>query len=148
MVVQDPEKRPFRISYSVGHIVIGATRNWSRNVLLWNLAADPHNGPHTDNGGCPICQGAITLDGDQVTRNLAFYTIAQISKFVPPGSVHIESTSASETLANVAFDTPDHRKVLLIANMAKEPSTFMVRTKGREFRSTLAAGDVATFVWR
>ena len=24
--------------------MIGATRNWSRNVLLWNLAADPQNG--------------------------------------------------------------------------------------------------------
>jgi glucosylceramidase len=51
---------------------IGAIRNWSRTVLLWNLAADPHFGPHTDNGGCTICQGAITIDGNTVTRNLAY----------------------------------------------------------------------------
>ncbi len=148
MVIQDPDKRPFRIASTVSRIVIGATRNWARNVLLWNLAADPHNGPHTDSGGCPICQGAVTLDGDQVTRNLAFYTIAQVSKFVRPGSVHVESTSPMDTLANVAFVTPDHRSVLLVANTAKEPATFSVQWKHREFRSTLGAGDVATYVWR
>ncbi len=148
MVVEDPDKRPFRISSSVGRIVIGATRNWSRNVLLWNLAADPHNGPHTDDGGCPICQGAITLDGDTVTRNLAFYTIAQVSKFVRPGSVHVKSTSGSaDSLANVAFVTPDHHRVLLVANTSHEPSTFSVRWKGREFRAILGAGDVGTYVW-
>jgi glucosylceramidase len=39
-------------------VVIGVTRNWSRNVLLWNLAADPNAGPHTNDDGCPVCYGA------------------------------------------------------------------------------------------
>ena len=97
----------------------------------------------------PSAREPITLEGDKVTRNLAFYTIAQVSKFVRPGSVHVQSSIPStETLANVAFVTPDHRKVLLVANTAKEPSTFSVHWKSREFHSTLGAGDVATYVWR
>jgi glucosylceramidase len=148
MIIQDPGQLPFHIAHSVSRVVIGATRNWARNVLLWNLAADPHNGPHTDNGGCPVCQGAVTLDGDQVTRNLAFYTIAQISKFVRPGSIRIQSDAPSlPTLANVAFLTPDHRTVLLVANTAQEPATFSVRDKHHTFAATLAPGDVATYVW-
>src|SRR5580658_9248951 len=43
---------PLGIAEPVSRVMIGATRNWSRNVLLWNLAADPQNGPHTNNGGC------------------------------------------------------------------------------------------------
>jgi len=29
----------------------------SRSVLLWNLAADPQNGPHTNNGDAPDVPG-------------------------------------------------------------------------------------------
>ncbi|MDQ2711402.1 MAG: glucosylceramidase, partial [Acidobacteriota bacterium] len=49
--LQHPELMP--VVGPVHGTVIGATRNWSRNVLLWNLAADPQFGPHTNDGGCP-----------------------------------------------------------------------------------------------
>ena len=42
---------PFDIAEPVRGVLVGATRNWSRNVLLWNLAADPSYGPHTDRWG-------------------------------------------------------------------------------------------------
>ena len=80
------------IAKPVTRLIIGAPANWSRNVLLWNLAADPQNGPHTADGGCPMCAGAITLDGDKVTRLVAYYVAAHASKFVPPGSVRIGSS--------------------------------------------------------
>ena len=145
MIIQKDKELPFHIANSTSRVIIGATRNWARNVLLWNLAADPNNGPHTSNGGCPVCQGAITLDGDAVTRNLAFYTVAQIAKFAPPASVRIASTlPAPDTLPNVAFETPEHRIVLLVANPAIEEKTFDVRVKGSAFTAKLGPGDVAT----
>ena len=73
----------------VGDLLIDAPRNWCKNVLLWNLAADPEFKPFTDRGGCPICQGAVTIDKDSVTNNLAYYAMAHTSKFVRPGSVRI-----------------------------------------------------------
>ena len=90
------------IAEPVSRVVIGAMRNWSRSVLLWNLAADPQFGPHTDDGGCPVCQGAITIDGDAVTPNIAFYAVAQVSRFVPPGSVRVGSDEIAG-VADVAF---------------------------------------------
>jgi len=51
-------------------LIIGATRNWSRNVLEWNLAADPDYKPYTDRGGCPMCQGAVTIDKNAVKETL------------------------------------------------------------------------------
>ncbi|MEI9980763.1 MAG: glycoside hydrolase family 30 beta sandwich domain-containing protein [Edaphobacter sp.] len=135
-----------RIAEPVQRIIIGATRNWSRNVLLWNLAADPNNNPHTNNGGCTMCQGAITINGDTVTRNRAYYTLAHASKFVRPGSIRIDSNEP-EGVANVAFRTPTGKTVLLVANNSAASQTFSVRSHGRAFATTLAAGAVATYIW-
>jgi glucosylceramidase len=135
-----------RIAPPVARIVIGATRHWSRNVLLWNLAADPQAGPHTNNGGCSGCYGALTIDGNKVTRLVAYYTIAQVSKFVPDGSVRIDS-EPSETLPNVAFETPDGKTVLLVANTANAQAEFGVKFHGKIFKTSLPAGSVGTYVW-
>jgi glucosylceramidase len=78
------------LRWHVKNLIVGATRNWSRNVLEWNLAADPDFNPHTDDGGCTMCMGALTI-GDTVTRNVSYYIIAHASKFVPPGSVRVAS---------------------------------------------------------
>ena len=137
---------PFDIAEPVRGVLIGATRNWSRNVLLWNLAADPKYGPHTDNGGCTMCQGAITLNGDTVTRNVAYYVLAHFSKFVQPGSIRIGSNSM-EQLANVAFLTPDGKIVLVVSNTANFPKTFGVRYHGKSFTTDLPAESVGTYIW-
>ena len=134
------------ISKPVARVMIGVSRNWSKNVLLWNLAADPNNGPHTSNGGCSGCSGALTIDGDNVRRNIAFYTVAQVSKFVPPGSIRIDSNDL-DTLPNVAFRTPDGKKVLVVSNITDTPQTFDVHINSKTFTSTLPAGNVGTYVW-
>ena len=137
---------PFDISEPVRGVLIGATRNWSRNVLLWNLAADPKNGPHTNDGGCTMCQGAITLDGDTVTRNVAYYVLGHFSKFVPPGSLRIGSNTM-EQLANVAFLTTEGKIVLVVSNTANFPKTFGVRYHGKSFTTALPAESVGTYIW-
>jgi glucosylceramidase len=137
---------PLGIAAAISWVMIGATRNWSRNVLLWNLAADPNNGPHTNNGGCTGCRGAITLDGNKVTRNVAYYTVAHFSKFVPPGSVRIGSNEL-EQLGDVAFRTPDGKIVLVLSNTANFATTVSVRYHGKVFTTTLPEESVGTYVW-
>jgi glucosylceramidase len=137
---------PLGIAAAVSWVMVGATRNWSRNVLLWNLAADPNNGPHTNNGGCTGCRGAITLDGNKVTRNVAYYTVAHFSKFVPPGSVRIGSNEL-EQLGDVAFRTTDGKIVLVLSNTANFPTTVSVRYYGKVFTTTLPEESVGTYVW-
>lgn len=146
MAVEHTDKPTLLIAKHVSETVIGAVRNWSRNVLLWNLAADSKFEPHTNNGGCPVCQGAITIDGNEVTRNLAYYTIAHFSKFARPGSVRVNS-SFPDLLPNVAFLAPNHKFVLVVANTASAPQTFDVAYQGSFFTATLQAGAVGTFVW-
>ena len=137
---------PLGIAEPVTRVMIGATRNWSRNVLLWNLAADPQNGPHTNNGGCTGCSGAITLNGDSVTKNVAYYVVEHFSQFVPPGSVRVAS-SEMEQLASVAFLTPEDKVVLVVSNTGNFPKSFAVKYHGKIFQTVMPAESVGTYVW-
>jgi glucosylceramidase len=146
MAVEPTESGRISIAKPVVGTFIGALQNWSRNVLLWNLAANSKFEPHTDNGGCPICQGAVTIDGNEVTRNLAYYAMAHFSKFVRPGSVRIASSSPSQ-LPNAAFKAPDGKIVLIVVNDGKSPQVFDVQHHRRSFKVALNAGAVGTYVW-
>jgi glucosylceramidase len=144
--VTEGRSGPLGIAEPVRSVMIGATRNWCRNVLLWNLAADPKNGPHTNNGGCTGCSGAITLDGDSVTKNVAYYVIEHFSQFVPPGSMRVAS-SEMEQLASVAFLTPQHKMVLVVSNTANFAKPFAVKYHDKFFQTTLPPESVGTYVW-
>jgi len=145
-VTQEPGAGPLNVDEPVEDVLIGSTRNWSRNVMLWNLASDPHAGPHTNNGGCTGCYGAITLDGDHVTPNVAYYALAHFSKFVRPDSVRIAS-SEMEQLATVAFLTPNGKIVLVVSNTGNFPKKFDVDYHGEMFTTTLPEESVGTYVW-
>lgn len=155
MLTERPGSETINIASAVKRLIVNVTRNWSKNSILWNYAADPQFDPHTDNGGCSMCQGAITIDGDKVTRNIAYYTIAHASKFIRPGSVRISSTDAfdpgvditedeeraeirratvvehSDVLPNVAFKTPEGKIVLVIANDSWSQQTAKIQYNGR-----------------
>lgn len=126
-------------------LIIGASRNWSKVVLQWNLAADPQSGPHTD-GGCTKCLGAITIDGNTISRNPAYYIIAQVSKFVPPGSVRIGSNNSSD-IQNVAFKTPDDKIVVIVLNNSDTQKSFNVNVEKDPISMELPAGSIATLIW-
>ena len=121
-------------------------RNWSRNALEWNLANNAYFGPHTE-GGCDVCKGAITIQSSSsFTRNVAYYIIAHASKFVPPGSVRI-SSSVTGNLNNVAFKTPDGKKILIVENDGNTKSTFNIKFDNKWITTSLNAGSVGTYVW-
>ncbi|MFC3414308.1 glycoside hydrolase family 30 protein [Algoriphagus hitonicola] len=134
------------IHWHVKHLLIGAPRNWAKTVLEWNLSSNPELTPHTDRGGCSRCLGAVTIDGDQVTRNPAYYTIAHASKFVDDGSLRIDSTPI-EGLPNVAYLTPKGKKVLIVLNDGDEPIDFQVQENETKFKGSLNPGAVGTWVW-
>jgi len=142
--VGGPGKFDEDLKWHVSTLVIGGTRNWSRNVLEWNLAADPLYGPHTI-GGCKNCLGAITI-APAVTRNVAYYIIGHASKFVRPGSYRIGS-NITDNLQNVAFRTPDGKTALIVVNGNTAEKTFNIQYQGKTVETSLPAGAVATYVW-
>ena len=133
------------LDWHVTNLIIGAPRNWCKNVLEWNLAADENQDPHTDRGGCDRCLGAITITADTVTREPAYYIIAHASKFVRPGSVRVASENADGVL-NVAYKTPNGKIVAIIQNTSKEAKTIDVTAGNKKTTLTLKPGAVGTLV--
>lgn len=127
------------------NVIIGSMRNWSRVALEWNLASDNLYQPHTP-GGCTECKGALTFNGTSFTRNVSYYIVAQVSKFIPPGSVRIESSQVG-SLQTVAFKRPDGKKVLVVLNDGSVNSSFNIRVGDKWAPATLEAGAAATFIW-
>lgn len=171
MIIDRTGNATATIAPVVERVVVNVVRNWSTNVVLWNLAADTDAGPHTDNGGCPFCHGAITIAGDNWHKNIAFYGLAHATEFVPAGSYRISSTSAADkgtilfedeqapgtmravdyehsgVLPNVAFETPDGRIVLVVANTRSSAETVWVRYRGRCCEIPVSSGSVVTVEW-
>jgi len=140
-----PGNFPGDLRWHTKNLIIGASRNWCKTVLEWNLAADPKQKPHTP-GGCTQCLGAVTIDGDLITRNPAYYIVAHASKFVRPGSVRIDS-NIPEKLPNVAFKTPEGKTVIIVLNDSNSEIKFNIKASGETFKSSLQGGSVATYIW-
>ena len=134
------------LTWHIENLIIGAPRNWSKTVLEWNLAADQNQNPHTDRGGCDRCLGAVTINGDKVTREPAYYIIGQASKFVPPGSVRIASTLVEE-IPNVSYKTPDGQIVTILQNTSEEEKEILIKSDQANIHFKLAAGDIGTLVF-
>ncbi|RZS97489.1 glycoside hydrolase family 30 protein [Cecembia calidifontis] len=132
-------------AWHIKNLVIGASRNWAKTVLEWNLSSAPDLKPFTDRGGCNQCLGGITIYGDEVFRNPAYYVVAHASKFVDQGSKRIDS-SEPDGLPNVAFLRPDGKVVLIVLNEAKESSEFHILYKEHAASMELEPGAVATLL--
>lgn len=132
------------------NLLIGATRNWARNVSLWNLALDQSSGP--TNGGCMNCRGVVTVDNSTspatITYNVEYYVLGHLAKFVVSGAHRIDSnTFNSGGIEDVAFQNPDGSHVLFVLNSGIVPQTFSVSWKNTYFNYTLSPQSVVTFEW-
>ncbi|RPK24533.1 glycoside hydrolase family 30 protein [Paenibacillus xylanexedens] len=136
------------LSWQMSNLIIGAPRNWAKNVLLWNIALDPQGGP--TNGGCENCRGVVTIDpeNNEITRNVEYYALGHISRYVRPGAVRVDSTQEQGQIENVTFRNPDGTMVLVAANTGEEEVSFDVVMDGDSFPYILPSQSAATFRWK
>ncbi|MGF9697277.1 glycoside hydrolase family 30 protein [Paenibacillus sp. MABNR03] len=135
------------LSWQMSNLMIGAPRNWAKSVLLWNIALDPQGGP--TNGGCANCRGVVTINPENgdVTRNVEYYALGHVSRYVRPGALRVDSTEERGKLENVAFRNPDGTMVLVAANTENEEVIFRVDMEGKTFQYMLPSQSAATFRW-
>jgi glucosylceramidase len=130
--------------------VIGATRNWAKSVVLWNLALNQDHRPFL--GGCTTCRGIITVNDSTppavVTPTVDFTALAHASKFVKPGAYRIDSdTFEPGSLEDVAFANPDGSLVVIVLNSGSAAVNFNIGWKGKYISYMLASAAAATFRW-
>lgn len=128
------------------NVVIGSTNNWAKTVLEWNAANNSSLGPRTP-GGCNTCLGAITVNNStSYTKNVAYYIIGQISKFVKPGALRISSSSTSGSIVSAGFKNPDGSIALVVYNSGSA-NTIKVVSGSSAFNYSVPASSAVTFNW-
>jgi glucosylceramidase len=158
------ECSPGIVPYKAAEMAISSTRNWASAVALWNLALDPAGGPvEPNNSGCPGCTGLVTISEQThtVTFRASYYQLGQLSTYVQPGAVRIESDrwvtdfvtpsggyGITPGLDNVAFLNPDGSKVLVAYDNSPMRIKFTIAWRGHYLTSSLRPGATVTFVWR
>ncbi|WP_152626281.1 RICIN domain-containing protein [Streptacidiphilus carbonis] len=136
------------LDWQTENLIIGATRNWAKSVVTWNMALDPSGGPSMN---CTTCTGVVTVNNSTggAAYNAEYYVLGQASKFVKPGAVRLDSnTFGSGNVEDVAFRNPDGSTALVVLNSdTANAHTFNVSENGQSFSYTLPAKAVATFTW-
>lgn len=136
------------LKWYLENIIIGTTRNWSKNALFWNLALDENDGPK--NNGCTNCRGVVTVSsGGVITKNEEYYAIGHAGRFVQPGAKRCESSDiSSQQIKNVAFINPDGGKVLVVVNLSSTSKKVGFGSESKSFAYTLDGNAVYTFTWK
>jgi glucosylceramidase len=131
-------------------LIIGATRNWAKSVVLWNLVLDQNHQQFL--GGCQTWRGVVTIDHSvspaKTVANEDFTALANASKSLAPGAVRIESNTFGQgSLESVAFGNPGGSVVLIVPNSGGAATTFNVGWRNKYATYRLDANAVATFRW-
>lgn len=137
------------LAWHTENVTIGASNNWAKLVLEWNLATDASFGPHTP-GGCDSCQGAVTVHAGSYVRNVSYYIIAHLSKLVRPGALRVATATPSGNLVSTAFvnnGASGGAKVLVVYNKGAAEQRFNISYGGKIAPAVLKGGSVGTYAW-
>ncbi|MFK7934611.1 MAG: glycoside hydrolase family 30 beta sandwich domain-containing protein [Saprospiraceae bacterium] len=135
------------LSWNSENLLMGATRNWAKAVLFWNLALDENSGPK--NGGCDDCRAVVTINSSTktVTKNEEYVLLGHITKFVQSGAKRIETRNArGEDISQVAFKNPTGSIVVVVFNHKEEPQKVQFQYQQDDFNYEIESGMLATFV--
>jgi glucosylceramidase len=150
--------RPF----STSELEIAPLRNCASSVNTWNIALDPQGGPvQPPNDGCKHCTGLVTIGPGlrTVTFTRDYYQLGQLSKYVQPGAVRIQSNNfvsydtaalngniASPGLDDVAFRTPTAAACCSHTTTRSSRSHSPARTTATTANYKLTPGETGTFI--
>ncbi len=133
------------LMWHLEHIVIGTIQNWSSVVLEWNLANNAKFEPHTPLG-CTECKGAFTIQDQSINRNVSYYILGQISKFVQPGAIRTYSSSDNESVVTTSFNLKNGKKAILILNKTDAKEVVLQDNKNY-YKFNIPAQAASTIVW-
>jgi len=128
-----------------GQTFTGIMRNWCRSITTWNLSLDEQGKPKI--GPFP-CGGLLTINSatKEVTRSGQYWAIAHFSKFVRRHARRISSVAHAADLHHVAFENPNHEKVVIVTN-AGVARNVSLQVGGSLVELPVDADSVSTVVW-
>ncbi|KAI5360547.1 Putative glycoside hydrolase family 30, glycosyl hydrolase, all-beta [Septoria linicola] len=138
--------------FQAANFTIGLLQNWAAGVMAWGLATDASHGPHLP-GGCTQCRGLVTINKDGTyTFNIAYYLMAQFSRFMPRSAVVLKGTGSSKNqnaagIQSVATMNPDKTRTVVIMNtFTNDVYVTLNVTSGQPWSGNVLASSIVTWV--
>ncbi|MGC5771955.1 glycoside hydrolase family 30 protein [Paenibacillus pabuli] len=126
---------PFEQAFSnVIRTGIQILRNYSKSLVLWNMALDENNGPTVPGFGKSTCRGIVQVNQQtkELTYTLDYYALAHFSALIRPKAVRIESTSSEASIYSVAFRNTDGSTALVLFNDGDQSGNVKVSLRNDE----------------
>jgi len=113
------------------HDILSDLLHWVGGWTDWNLALDTNGGPNWANNffSAPII---VNPEAGEYYKNIQFYALAHFSKFLPPGTRRIQTTSSLEEVGNLqvgAFERPDDGGIVVIVVNSRDEDQFFKLTE-------------------
>ena len=120
-------------------------RNWGQSITGWNLALDEKGRP---NIGPFSCGGVVTIhsQSQEITRSGQYWAYAHFSRNVRSGAKRVESNCKLPGIDQVAFQNPDGKMVLVVANSGTE-KTVKLKQSDKTAEVKLPADSLTTLAW-
>ena len=142
-----------KMSRMGGDLGVGAFRNLTSSITLWNIALAPDGTPGIRTGLEPL---ANVSSSGALTRSVQFYFLAHIARYVKRGAVRIACNTFAVGMTGtdvqaVAFLNPDGTVVTFLynSNSATQTVTLKDQSAGGSYTSlTMNTGDIATVTWK
>jgi len=128
-----------------GRTYIDVLRNWCQSITGWNLALDEKGRPDI---GPFSCGGLVTINSQtkEITRSGQYWGFAHFARAIRRGAKRFDSRGAIAEVSHAAFENPDGRRVVVLANSGNE-RTAAVRLGDAEAELTLQPNSLTTLAW-
>ncbi|MDT0122977.1 glycoside hydrolase family 30 beta sandwich domain-containing protein [Paenibacillus sp. RRE4] len=126
---------PFEQAFSnVIRTGIQILRNYSKSLVLWNMALDEHNGPTVPGFGQSTCRGIVQINQQtgELVYTLDYYALAHFSALIRPKAVQIQSVSSDASICTVAFRNMDGSTALVLFNDEEEGKQVKIEMQVQE----------------
>ncbi len=124
--------------YYITDFMVPCIQNGSSNFMMFNIALNSEHGPVTPGGTfCEDCRGVVTIDGDDVKKELEYYMLGHFSKVCRTGAKMISTSflgAVPEGATATAFLNPDGSKGLVIVNQSNSDINFTIKDQSTEKR--------------
>ncbi|WP_366295914.1 glycoside hydrolase family 30 beta sandwich domain-containing protein [Paenibacillus sp. AN1007] len=129
---------PFEQAFSnVMRTGIQILRNYSKSLVLWNMALDEQNGPTVPGFGESTCRGIVQINQQtgELAYTLDYYALAHFSTVIRPKAVYIDSISSDTSLLSAAFRNTDGSTGLVLFNDTQESRDVKIKLRDQEMLS-------------
>jgi glucosylceramidase len=131
--------------YRYARDIIGCLNHGVDGWIDWNMVLDRQGGPNWFKNWC-VAPVIVDPEADEVYFTPLYYTMAQFSRFIRPGSYRIGFSLQDETLQATAVLNPDESIAVVVFNPGEEERSIHLHLGEKSTAFSIAPRAIQTLV--